>query len=608
MGVAELLSAFRDNPAGVDEDDLLEDLVKSIISPIPSDTAVVTGVLQVDPHDSVSGAIRQGYAYGDGIFIYDATDTTTAHDGITCLVLIGGYRYKVQGNLRIKAVEQVGIDSEPSLTDSDFGKAYIDLTGVVGDANDIIVWTSRGWVEVDPDYGPPIFVKNANGDYPANSYVHWQGDDGWMSDSEDADSVKLSSIIGAAGSLTIRVENQTQYATPGSRKTGGTAAAPKGGTASNLNDNDDSTVATTSALNDLSGQTVANRIIAKLTLAAATDLICLEARGVLGSAASSSNAMGLYYSTDSGANWTQAGAGFTLSTSAQNVQRTGSFAGVTDIAVVTEAKNWSTNTNTVAGLNAFDATIDATVGQAWIIGANAIGDFSGNEGKVAICEATDTLTIYTPQDGDEVYDKDTKTRVRWSSAATAWLPAASGYANVEYTEDSSSATLSSTGSNAAQTTGTGGSSWANYPTTAPTQTLNKAKILETLTAPVEADRADQDIEVRYNAGLVGIPTVTASTTAPAWITVLLGIYVDAETNARDWVTLFSGVAVPTDSAQGPAIRQMLIDAIFKLTLADTSAHTLKFIFEVRTEVASATNITAFSLTITRRRATVRKLN
>lgn len=180
MGVAELIAAFRDNEEGPDFEEVLAELVASITSVIPGNTAVVGGILQVDPHDSESGAIRQGYIYGDGTFIYDSTDTTTEHDGITCLVLIGGYRYFVIGNIKVKAVEQVGIDEEPELTDSDYGKSYIDLTGVVGAANSIIVWTSRGWIEIDPDYGPPIFVKSATDGYPANSYVHWQGGDGWV--------------------------------------------------------------------------------------------------------------------------------------------------------------------------------------------------------------------------------------------------------------------------------------------------------------------------------------------------------------------------------------------------------------------------------------------
>jgi hypothetical protein len=427
--------------------------------------------------------------------------------------------------------------------------------------------------------------------------VHWAGDDGWVSDAEDADSVKLSAIIGAAASLTIRVENQTQYAPPGSRQTGGTAAAPLGGTASNLNDNDDDTVTTTSALGDLSGQAVADRIIAKLTLAEATDLICVEARGILGSAASSSNAMGLYYSDDDGATWSQAGTGFTLSTSAQNIQRTGTFSGVTDIAVVTEAKNWSTDTNTVAGLNAFDDSVTATVGQSWIIGEGAIGDLAGNEGKVARCEATDTLTIYTPEDGDEVYDKDTKTRIRWSSVATAWQAAASGYSSVEYFEDPDAESLSSTGSN-------GSDLGTDFPATAPTQTLNKSKILETLTATVQADRAEQVIEVIFDAALASGPSASGPIDSVTSVLILGAIFVDDETDARDWRQIHR-FNQSTGTISASSLSSMSPQCSFKLTLSDTSSHTLKMMFQIR--VNTAQNISSFTLPLARRSFTVRKL-
>lgn len=602
MGVQELSSAFFTNPAGPDIDDLAAELVESIISPIPANTSVVGGVLQIDPVDAETGAVRQGYAYADGIFLLDAADETTAHDGITCIVLIGGYRYKVQGDIRIKAVESVGIDSEPSLTDSDFGKSYIDLTGVVGDANDIITWTSRGWVETDPDYGPPIFVKTSTDGFPTGSYVHWDGS-GWVSGVGagailDA-SVPLSAIIGPAASLTIRVENQTTYAPPGSRQTGGTPAAPLGGTASNLNDDDDSTVATTSALNDLSGLTVPDRIVAKLSLASPADLICIEARGVLGSAASSSTAMGLYYSDDNGASWTQAGAGFTLSTSAQNIQRTGSFADVTDIAVVTEAKNWSTNTNTVAGLNAFDATVDVSVGTAFIVGAGAFGILSGHESKVAICEVEDTLTIYTQQDGDEVYDKDTKTKLRWVAAASAWQAAASGYARVTITEDLDAETINATGSNAAQSS-------SDFPTTAPTQTADKSKVIETLTAAVQADIAGQTIEVEYLASMVSALTYTKASGTDNSVRLLIGVFVDSETDARDWHSLgvVFGSSMDATTVKN-ALSASKLQALFKLTLADDSGHTLTIVFQL---IAAAGTITAFGLPLAHRRIIVRKLS
>ena len=420
MGVQELIDAFRDDPAGPDEEEMLAELITGLVGFIADDASVVAGILQVDPVDAVAGSVRPAYVYGDGTFKYDSADTTTAHDGITTLVLIGGKRYKLLGDIKVKAVEAVGFSVEP--TPSAYGQAWIDITGIVGDANDIIVHTSRGWVEVDPDYGPPIFVKTAYGDYPAASYVHWEGDDGWVAGvgagAYQDNTIPLSSII-ALGLGPVRVSNQTTYAPPGSRQTGATPAMALGGTAANINDDDDDTTAATSALGDLSSAAFADRIVARLTLAATTDLICIEVRGVLGSAASGASAMGLWYK--SGGVWSQAGSGFTLSTSAQNIQRTGTFDDVTDVALVTEAKNWSTETHTLAGLNAYDATVTGSVADAYIIASGAFGTWAGHEGKVAICEVADSYTIYTPAAGNKVYDIALGIDVRWDG--TAWNPA-----------------------------------------------------------------------------------------------------------------------------------------------------------------------------------------
>lgn len=208
--VQALIDAFRSDPDGPNPAAMLPELVDGGFV-IPDDATVTTGVMQIDPVDSVSGAVRQFYIFGDGVFKYDATDETTAHDGISCLVLIGGRRYKLLGDIRVKAVEAVGIDAEP--TPSAYGQAWVDLTGVVGDSNQIIIWTSRGWVAQDPDYGPPIYVKTATTDYPAKSYVHWDETDGWVSgfgpSQYQADTIPLSADIWDG-----RVQNQTTNTQP----------------------------------------------------------------------------------------------------------------------------------------------------------------------------------------------------------------------------------------------------------------------------------------------------------------------------------------------------------------------------------------------------------
>jgi hypothetical protein len=218
MSVPELLTAIPTKASGNNPDsDLLRAELVDGGFVIPDDTAVTGGVLQIDPRDAALGAVRGFYIFGDGVFKFDPDDESTAHDGISTLVLIGGKRYKVLGDIRVKAVEVVGITVEP--TPTAYGQAWIDLTGVVGDANDIIVHTSRGWVEVAPDFGPPIYVKGATAGYPAKSYVHWDADDGWVAGvgagSYQAATINADALIGGGGTQHHIVENQTTNDPPG---------------------------------------------------------------------------------------------------------------------------------------------------------------------------------------------------------------------------------------------------------------------------------------------------------------------------------------------------------------------------------------------------------
>lgn len=208
--VQNLIDAFRSNSDGPETELILPELVDGGFV-IPDDVSVVADVIQIDPADSITGAVRGFYLFGDGVFKFDATDETTAHDGITCLVLIGGRRYKLLGDIRIKAVEAVGIDAEP--TPTEFGQAWIDLTGVVGDSNQIIIWTSRGWVPQDPDYGPPIYVKTATDGYLAKSYIHWDEGDGWVA-GVGSGAYQTSSIPLSAEIWDHRVQNQTTNTQP----------------------------------------------------------------------------------------------------------------------------------------------------------------------------------------------------------------------------------------------------------------------------------------------------------------------------------------------------------------------------------------------------------
>lgn len=531
MGVQEIIAALPTEVSGnPPERDLLRtELVQGIVGFIPGDASVVGGVLQVDPADAALGGVRKVYVYGDvGTFVYDADDETTAHDGVFCLVLIGGCRYKIIGAPKIGFVLSAAVETPPDPDDVDpenrpsFGDAYLVLGGTWDvSTNSIAVWSSLeggSWQEIEPAFGPPLYVVDTDG------YKRWTGDDGWK-DGVGSGAHPDQSIPHSAFIWDERVANQELYAPPGSRVTGATPTMPLGGTAANINDNNDSTTATTSAIGDKTGAAVADRIVAQLALAEATDLIAIEVRQIEGSAASTSNAMGLYYSTD-GTNWTQAGSGFTLGADPIDVIRTGDFEGVTHIAVVTEDKNWASNTHTIAGLNGYDGTVECSVGDAWIVGANPFGALSGHTGKIVVCEVADELTIYTPKVGQTVFDIALDIPIRWNG--TQWKSAAGSILlyDRKFTAD-----------NSGFTPNTGGDSLYEISTSTPPSTSCRYSE-DTVSLQVESV-AGRKLRFGYSVNVAGYDGVASGfgNAISASRPLVVALFRDDEENAVAWLAI-----------------------------------------------------------------------
>ena len=231
MGVQELIDAIPSEASGdPPEGDLLRtELITGFVGFIPGDTPVTLNVLQIDPADAELGGIRQAYVYGAdaGTFVYDPLDNITAQDLIFCLVLIGGYRYKRVGTPNIGSVKSRVVATPPDPNDVDpelrpaYGDAYLYLTGTWGTegiaVNSIAVWSSLdagSWQEIEPKFGPPLYVEDEDG------FIRWTGDDGWKngvgSGAHEDDTIPLSAIAGLAASLTIRVQNQTTNTPPAS--------------------------------------------------------------------------------------------------------------------------------------------------------------------------------------------------------------------------------------------------------------------------------------------------------------------------------------------------------------------------------------------------------
>lgn len=513
------------------------------------------------------------------LFQYDSSDTTTAHDGTTCLVSADGKRYKIDDFLLPWAVLDKTLTAPP--VSPSIGDSYIVAAAATGawasHDNQIAVFTSRSWLFLTMPVGKPAFNEADGSFYYRNGAGSWTRGAGNLSFA--ANSVTLSNIIGVTASLTIKVENQTTNTPPGSRVTGGTPAAPLGGTAANANDNDITTTVVTSGLGDLSAAAVASRIIAKIDFGSTKSLTAIEAKQVLCSTGSSgATGMGLYYSTD-GTTWTQAGTGFQITTAAADFIRTGSFS-ARYIALVTDQKAWSTATNTVADLNGYDSTIVASVGTAYIIGPSPYGPWAGDAGKVAICEATNTFTIYTQSIGDQVYDKARANNYRWSGAA--WLSAAGVWTGLKLLRTNAAFTPSRVNTSA----------YSYTQSTAPTSSNILA--YDTTTIDYQASNAGNLIRLRYAADITvwGTEDVGSPGSATPCVAAL---FRDSESNAISWKLMGQSFNSDTSQWNNPDF----VDATFEIDAVDASNHTYKFAFV--TGHPGSSSVHKIPASITRRR-------
>lgn len=235
-------------------------------------------------------------------------------------------------------------------------------------------------------------------------------------------------------------------------------------------------------------------------------------------------------------------------------------------------------------------------GEQYIIGPSATGAWSGHDKKLAWRPATDAaFVITTPFTGEEAYNKATSTRLRWTG--TAWQAAISGYAQVIEAENL--ATLNIANNDGSDPFGYVLSS------TAPVSTQNDSNFADTLTVSVTADVANQVVEVEYVASVLTALAMTVAGSAITQYSIVAAFYVDSETNARSWQRIFL-----RKQASGAHDANLLVEfqprCVGKLTLGDTSAHTIKVRFHLAVVDGSNAAILSNSISLMNRRIMARK--
>lgn len=157
--------------------------------------------------DADTGATILVLLYHGGVFFLDPADTTTAHDGVTCLVTSDGKRYLRENSIFVRAVLSQ-TETAPPVSPT-IGDAYIVATAGTGawatHDDEIAVFTARGWEFIPPSIGMLIFVEDLQ------TFIHYTTGGAWETGLSNTPAgngtVWPSSILG--GRTHWIVENQT---------------------------------------------------------------------------------------------------------------------------------------------------------------------------------------------------------------------------------------------------------------------------------------------------------------------------------------------------------------------------------------------------------------
>jgi hypothetical protein len=196
---------------------------------VVASAAAAADLVAVDPW---TGDVIQDLILFGRVYSYDATDTTTPHDGTTCLVSSDGKRYKLASNIDVVAYAVLSVTPTPPGSPA-LGDAYLvgaAATGAwSGHDDQVAVYTARGWEFISYAIGRLLYIRATNSYKRRDSGGAW-GDALTVA----ANSITPDQIVGRP--LRYIVENQTTNTPPGSPSDGDQyiiGAAPTGAWAGN---------------------------------------------------------------------------------------------------------------------------------------------------------------------------------------------------------------------------------------------------------------------------------------------------------------------------------------------------------------------------------------
>ena len=182
------------------------------------DTEDSRNIVLTDPS---TGAITTDLLFLGRDFHYDPADTTTAHDGTSCLVSADGLRYKLAVGTDVFAYAVLNNTTSTPPVSPTIQDAYLVAAGATGawagKSNYIATFTKRGWEFINFSIGRFIYVEAIDTYYHKNAGGSWIT--GLGNNTLAAGSVPITAVLGAKASFVVKIENQTTNTPPGSPTT-----------------------------------------------------------------------------------------------------------------------------------------------------------------------------------------------------------------------------------------------------------------------------------------------------------------------------------------------------------------------------------------------------
>lgn len=197
-------------------------------------------------------------------------------------------------------------------------------------------------------------------------------------------------------------------------------------------------------------------------------------------------------------------------------------------------------------------------GEQYIIGPTPTGTWATHSKKIAYRPVLDgAFVILQPFSGEEIYDKATGIRYRWTGTSWASTAGAIVESGAVYTADVDPDTTLST------TAGVG-HFIPELPLTLPQST--QWHVVDTdATFTIKSRRSGQRIRFMYSTNLLKYDNGPGSGSSGSLGGVVVALFRDSEVNALDWVYI--------DNAQTNVLYNRR--AIFEITTDDTSSHVYK---------------------------------